>query len=224
VGWDSCGGSLLKLKWCPDSQTVQEKCSVQDLGLSEEVKLPRLPWFALQVRSRREALVATQLTGQGFECFLPLYKSERRWSDRVKEIDQPLFPGYRFCRFELHNRGPLLMTPGVQQIVGIGRTPIPVAESEVESIRQALSSGLPSQPWLYLQVGQRVRVNRGSLSNLEGILINFKGSHRIVLSVSLLQRSVAMEIDLSWVTPVNDAKRAPSRVLGERSATVPALG
>ena len=197
---------------------------MHELGLFEEVKLPRLPWFALQVRSRREGLVATQLTGQGFECFLPLYKSERRWSDRVKEIDQPLFPGYLFCRFDLHNRGPLLMTPGVQQIVGIGRTPIPVAESEVESIRQALSSGLPSQPWLYLQIGQRVRVNRGSLSNLEGILIKFKGSHRIVLSVSLLQRSVAMEIDLSWVTPVNDAKRAPSRVLGGRSAIVPELG
>jgi len=197
---------------------------VQDLGSFEEKELLRLPWFALQVRSRREALVATQLKGQGYECFLPLYKSERRWSDRVKEIDQPLFPGYLFCRFELHNRGPLLMTPGVQQIVGIGRTPMPVAESEMESIRQALASGLPSQPWLYLQIGQRVRVNHGSLNNLEGILINFKGSHRVVLSVSLLQRSVAMEIDLSWVTPVNDAKRAPSKALRERSATVPVLG
>lgn len=197
---------------------------MQDLGSFEEKELLRLPWFALQVRSRREALVATQLKGQGYECFLPLYKSERRWSDRVKEIDQPLFPGYLFCRFELHNRGPLLMTPGVQQIVGIGRTPMPVAESEMESIRQALASGLPSQPWLYLQIGQRVRVNHGSLNNLEGILINFKGSHRVVLSVSLLQRSVAMEIDLSWVTPVNDAKRAPSKALRERSATVPVLG
>jgi transcription antitermination factor NusG len=205
-------------------RAIQEKNPVQDLGSFEEKELLRLPWFALQVRSRREALVATQLKGQGYECFLPLYKSERRWSDRVKEIDQPLFPGYLFCRFELHNRGPLLMTPGVQQIVGIGRTPMPVAESEMESIRQALASGLPSQPWLYLQIGQRVRVNHGSLNNLEGILINFKGSHRVVLSVSLLQRSVAMEIDLSWVTPVNDAKRAPSKALRERSATVPVLG
>jgi len=203
---------------------VQEKSPVQDLDSLQQKQLLRLPWFALQVRSRREALVATQLTGQGYECFLPLYKSERRWSDRVKEISQPLFPGYLFCRLELHNRGPLLMTPGVQQIVGIGRTPIPVAETEVESIRQALSSGLPSQPWLYLEIGQRVRVNHGSLSNLEGILINFKGSHRIVLSVSLLQRSVAMEIDLSWVTPVNEVKKAPSKVLGQRSATVPVLG
>lgn len=197
---------------------------MEDLNSFEEKMPPPLPWFALQVRSRREALVATQLTGQGYDCFLPLYKSERRWSDRVKEINQPLFPGYLFCRFDLHNRGPLLMTPGVQQIVGIGRTPMPVAESEMESIRQALASGLPSQPWLYLQIGQRVRVNHGSLSNLEGILINFKGSHRIVLSVSLLQRSVAMEVDLSWVTPMMDAKKAPLNVLGERSAAVPVLG
>jgi transcription antitermination factor NusG len=197
---------------------------VQDLDSYEAGKLARVPWFALQVRSRREALVATHLEGQGYECFLPLYKSQRRWSDRVKEVDQPLFPGYLFCRFELHNRGPLLMTPGVQQIVGTGRTPIAVADSEMESIRQVLASGLPSQPWLYLQIGQRVRVNHGGLNNLEGILVNFKGSHRVVLSVSLLQRSVAMEIDLSWVTAVNEAKRASSNVVGERSATVPVPG
>jgi transcription antitermination factor NusG len=197
---------------------------VQDLGSFEAEKLARLPWFALQVRSRRETQVATQLEGQGYECFLPLYKSERRWSDRVKEVNQPLFPGYLFCRFELHNRGPLLMTPGVQQIVGTGRTPIPVAESEMESIRQVLASGLPSQPWLYLQIGQRVRVNHGGLNNLEGILVNFKGSHRVVLSVSLLQRSVAMEVDLSWVTPVNEVKRASTNMVGERPATVPVLG
>jgi transcription antitermination factor NusG len=197
---------------------------VRDLGSFEEQRLLRLPWFALQVRSRREALVATQLKGQGYECFLPIYKSERRWSDRVKEIEQPLFPGYLFCRLALHNRGPLLMTPGVQQIVGVGRTPTPVEETEVESIRQALASGLPSQPWLYLQIGQRVRVNHGSINNLEGILINFKGSHRVVLSVSLLQRSVAMEVDLSWVTTVNEVRKAPSMVVRERSETVPVLG
>lgn len=182
------------------------------------------PWFALQVWSRRESLTATYLQGQGYECFLPLNKSIRRWSDRMKEVEQPLFPGYLFCRFDLHNRGPLLMTPGVRQIVGVGRTPMPVEESEVEAIRQALASGLPSLPWPYLQIGQRVHVNHGSLNNLEGILINFKGSNRVVLSVTLLQRSVAMEVDLSWVIPVNEAKTAPSRVLRDRPATVALSG
>jgi transcription antitermination factor NusG len=193
---------------------------VEALGLSTfEATVTRLPWYALQVRSRREMPISTQLKGQGYECFLPLYKSTRRWSDRVKEVNQPLFPGYLFCRFDLHNRGPLLMTPGVQQIVGVGRTPMPVQESEMESVRQALASGLPSQPWPYLELGQRVRVNHGSLRDLEGILINFKGSNRVVLSVSLLQRSVAMEIDLSWVTPVNEVRKATANILGERPAT-----
>lgn len=190
----------------------------------ERSESPVLPWFALQVWSRRESLIATHLLGQGYECFLPISKCIRRWSDRMKEVEQPLFPGYLFCRFDLHNRGPLLMTPGVRQIVGVGRSPVPVEEAEVEAIRQALASGLPSQPWPYLQVGQRVRVSHGSLNNLEGILVNFKGSNRVVLSVTLLQRSVAMEIDLAWVTPVNEPKPALVRGLRERSATVPVLG
>jgi transcription antitermination factor NusG len=183
----------------------------------------RLPWFAVQVWSRREPFVTTHLQGQGYECFLPMVKSFRKWSDRMKEIEQPLFPGYLFCRFDLNSRGPLLMTPGVRQIVGIGRTAMAVEEHEVEAIRLAIESGLPSQPWPYLQVGQRVRVNHGSMNNLEGILINFKGSNRVILSVTLLQRSVAMEIDLAWVTPVEEAKKAASRSLQNRPQTVPVL-
>lgn len=196
---------------------------MQDLGSFEAGRQRQLPWFVLQVRSRREGQVLSHLTGQGYECFLPVYKSERRWSDRVKEIEQPLFPGYLFCRFDLHNRGPLMMTPAVQQIVGVGRTPVPVEEIEIEAIRQALASGLPSQPWLYLQVGQRVRVNHGNMKNLEGILINFKGSHRVVLSVSLLQRSVAMEVDLSWVTSISEAKTVSANAIRERSVVAPAV-
>jgi len=198
---------------------------VDPSGSSTEKKSAEFPWFALQVRSRREALVSTHLEGQGYECFLPLYKSKRRWSDRVKEVEQPLFPGYLFCRLDLNKRGPVLMTPSVQQIVGVGRTPIAVEEGEMESIRLALSSGLPSQPWPYMHVGERVRVNYGSLVNLEGILVNFKGSNRVVLSVTLLQRSVAMEIDLAWLSPVREAKAAPTaRVLAAQPTTAVVSG
>lgn len=187
--------------------------------------MSQLPWFALQVRSRREAMVANHLEGQGFDCFLPLYKSTRRWSDRLKEVEQPLFPGYLFCRLNLSNRGPVLMTPGVQQIVGFGRTPVPVEERELESIRQVLSSGLPSLPWPYMHIGERVRVNYGSLVNLEGILVNFKGSNRVVLSVTLLQRSVALEIDLAWLCPIPQASAAAtSRVLGSQATTIAVVG
>jgi len=193
------------------------------LAATSEISSGRMSWFALQVRSRREPAVAAQLSEQGYECFLPLHKSVRRWSDRMKEVEQPLFPGYLFSRFDFLNCRSLLMTPGVQQVLGNGRNPIPVEERELESIRQALGSGLPSQPWPYLRVGQRVRVNYGSLNNLEGILINFKGSHRIVLSVTLLQRSVALEIDLVWVTPIHETS-APSRVLHDSRAPIPILG
>lgn len=168
----------------------------------EEVQNSKLPWLALQVRSRREGIIVAQLRRQGYECFHPTYKSLRKWSDRVKELNQPLFPGYLFCRFDFKSRRNLLVTPGVIQIVGNGKTPI--ADVEIEAIQLAQTSGLPSQPWPYLEVGERVRVNYGSMSGLEGILVNFKGNHRVLLSITLLQRSVAIEVDLAWVTPLRE--------------------
>ena len=172
-----------------------------------QTQAPRLPWFALQVWTRKERLVSTHLEGQGYECFLPLYKSRRPWSDRVKELDQPLFPGYLFCRFNFQSRRPLVITPGVIRVVGMAERPMPVEEHEIEAIQLALASGLRSQPWPYLEVGERVRVNYGSLRGLEGFLSSFKGTHRVVLSVSLLQRSVALEVDLAWVTAVRELPR-----------------
>jgi len=164
-------------------------------------------WYALQVWSRKEASVLAHLEGQGFQCFLPTYKSQRKWSDRVKELEQPLFPGYLFSRFNLQNRRPLVMTPGVIQIVGNGKCPIPVADAEISALQTAVASELPRQPWPYLAVGEQVRVNSGSLRGIEGILVNFKGSHRVVISVSLLQRSVAVEVDLAWVSAVEGQKQ-----------------
>ncbi len=164
-------------------------------------------WYALQVRSRKEGYVASQIQGQGYECLLPTYKSVRKWSDRVKEVEQPLFPGYLFCRFDFQNRRPVITTPGVLQIVGYGRTAISVSDEEIQSLQLAVASGMPKQPWPYLEVGQRVRVNYGTLSGLEGILVNVKGNHRVILSVTLLQRSVAMEVETSWLSVVKEETR-----------------
>src|SRR5271165_3316666 len=144
-------------------------------------------WYAVQVRSRKEGYIASQVENRGIECFLPTFKSVRRWSDRLKEMDQPLFPGYLFCRFHLDNRRPLLLTPGVMQIVGTARIPTAVATSEVIALQQAVAAGIPRQPWPFIELGEKVRVVYGSLSGIEGILLNFKGSHRVVLSVTLLQ-------------------------------------
>lgn len=168
----------------------------------------KLSWFALQVRSRKENYVASQIAGQGYECLLPTYKCIRNWSDRRKEVEQPLFPGYLFCRFDFQQRRPIIFTPGVLQIVGTGRTPVPVSDEEIRALQLAVSSGIPKQPWPYLEVGQRVRVNYGTLAGLEGILVNLKGNHRVVLSVTLLQRSVAMEVDTGWLTSVEETVRS----------------
>jgi transcription antitermination factor NusG len=171
----------------------------------------KLSWYALQVRSRKEGYVATQIVSQGYECFLPTYKSIRQWSDRLKELEQPLFPGYLFCRFDFQQRRPLVLTPGVFQIVGVGRTAVPVPDEEIQSLQQAIASGLPRQPWPYLEVGQRVRVNYGNLRGLEGILVNLKGNHRVILSVTLLQRSVAMEVEAAWLSPIGEAAKENAR-------------
>jgi transcription antitermination factor NusG len=181
-------------------------------------------WYALQVWTRKESVIATELEAKGFECFLPMYTSVRQWSDRVKQVELPLFPGYLFCRFEPNNRRPLVVTPGVLQIVGVGKSPAPLDDAEITGLQAAADSGLPRQPWPYLSAGTRVKVVHGNLSGLEGILINFKGNHRVVLSVSLLQRSVALEVDLSWVMPLEEVRVGQSGKAPARTAiAAPAL-
>ncbi len=114
-------------------------------------------------RYRYESFVAAHLDGRGYEWFLPLHKVRRRWSDRFKEIEQPLFPGYVFCRFNPANRFPILTTPGVFLIVGIGKTPVSIHETEISAIQATVKSGFPSQPWPFLQIGQRVKIEHGPL-------------------------------------------------------------
>ncbi|MGC1382670.1 MAG: UpxY family transcription antiterminator [Candidatus Acidiferrales bacterium] len=171
-----------------------------------------LPWFALHVRSRFELTVASHLGGKGYECFLPTFKSRRRWSDRVKEIEAPLFPGYLFCRFDVLDRFPIVTTPGLIQIVGFNRAPVPVTESEIAALQQLVSSKLRHEPWPYLKAGARVMIEAGSLTGLEGIYIESKGTHRLVLSVTLLQRSVAVEIDSAYVRVLPESRLASSDV------------
>jgi transcription antitermination factor NusG len=177
---------------------------------STNLDATRYPWFALQVRVRHEVGVSDHLKGKGYEWFLPLYKSRRRWSDRVKEIEAPLFPGYLFCRFDPHDRLPILKTPGVAQIVGYNHIPIPVDEHEIMAIRRLVASGVPNFPCAYLEVGSKVRIDTGALRGLEGILTDVKGKRRLVLSISLLQRSVAVEIDSDAVSVVHALQGARS--------------
>ncbi len=176
-------------------------------------------WYALQVRTRWESSTATLLCGKGYQTFFPTYTTEKRWRRGMSNgTSAPLFPGYVFCQFDPHMRLPVLVTPGVIAVVGRGRTPIPVEDSEIEAIQRVVSSGFQAIPWPYLEVGQQVRIQNGALSGIEGILTSIRGTRRIVVSVSLLCRSVALEIDRSDVCPIQSTGPA---VLGPLS--IPSL-
>jgi transcription antitermination factor NusG len=159
-------------------------------------------WFALQTRSRAERLVESVLEGKGYEPFLPVYQRSRQWSDRQKKLDAPLFPGYLFCRLDPEQRMPVLTTPGVLSIVGSGKTPEPIPDSEIASIQAVLRSGKAAEPWPYLKAGERIRVAQGAMTGLEGLLVKKKNQCRLVVSVELLQRSVAVEIDAVAIRPI----------------------
>src|SRR5579871_4219574 len=155
------------------------------------------PWFAVRVRSNQERIAAAHLCQLGYQEFVPSYKTESHWSDRRKEIDRLLFPGYVFCRLDPANRLPVLKAPGVVDLVGFGKVPAPLADQEIEAIRRMVQSGLLVMPWPFLERGHRVLIEHGPLAGVEGILDEVKGKCRLVVSVNLLQRSVSAEIDRS---------------------------
>jgi transcription antitermination factor NusG len=165
-------------------------------------------WFALGVKPRFDKAVARMLESKGFETLLPLYKKRHRYAARCKVSELPLFPGYVFCRFNVLTRLPILTTPGVTQILGTGNTPIPLSENEIVSLQTAIKSDLPLQPFPFLQVGQRVRIEDGVLAGVVGIVIRSKQSLRLVLSITLLQRSVLLEIDQHQISVEREIRPA----------------
>jgi transcription antitermination factor NusG len=159
-------------------------------------------WYALVVKPNHEKVVFEHLKTAGFEASLALYRIRRRWSDRIKELNLPIFPGYVFCRFSYRSRVAILRIPGVRSIVSAGRNPAPVPAREIAAIEAMVQSGLPVQPWPFLKLGQKVRVTSGPLRGVEGILVEFRKTWQVVVSVELLQRSVATEIDRDSVSPI----------------------
>jgi transcription antitermination factor NusG len=175
----------------------------------EPLREIRERWFALRVQSRCEKVVAMVARNKGFEEFLPLHKSRRRWSDRLKAMELPLFPGYIFCRLDPQRRLPLLTIPGVLHFVGIGKTPSPIEDVEIAAIQTAVGSGVLTEPWPFLDVGQRVRLEDGPLAGLEGILVETPKRQRVVVSLTILRRSVAVAIERQWAAPVDVSGLAP---------------
>lgn len=159
-------------------------------------------WFALTVKPRHEKAAAEQLNRKGIESYVPLYRARRRWSDRWKEVELCLFPGYVFSRYGFDRRMDVLKVPSVQSVVGFGGKEEPVPDTEIEAVQSILQSGRPVLPWEYLEVGQRVRIVEGSMEGVEGLLVRKKDSWRVVVSVEMLRRSVAVEIDRDMIRPV----------------------
>ncbi|MGE5645831.1 MAG: transcription termination/antitermination protein NusG [Acidobacteriota bacterium] len=162
-----------------------------------------LDWYALVTKPNHEKAVFEYLKAASREALLPLYRARRRWSDRYKEIELPLFPGYVFARFSFRQRVPILRVPGVRTIVSTGPDPAPIPQAEIDALEAMVRSGLPVKPWPFLKVGQRVEVVSGPLKGVQGILLEFKKAWHIVMSVELLQRSVAVEIDRDSLSPRN---------------------
>jgi transcription antitermination factor NusG len=161
------------------------------------------PWFAVRVKSNFEKRVVLSLSSKGLDTFLPEYRTQRRWSDRFRTIDCPLFPGYVFCRIDLNHRLQVLSTPGFLCIVSSGSKPAPVEEAEIARIQVIVRSGLSALPWPTLAVGQKVRLVKGPLSGVEATLLDVGKRKRVYVGVTLLQRGVSVEVDSDWILPVS---------------------
>lgn len=159
-------------------------------------------WCAIYTRHQHEKTVSEMLQVKGFEVFLPLYESVRRWKDRKKLLSLPLFPGYVFVRGAIEQRLPILNTPGVHMIISRGEQVATIPDAEIDAIRRTIEGHFRVEPHPFLRCGERVRVIRGSLEGVEGVLTRKKNLYRLVLSVDMLAQSVAVEIDALDVIPV----------------------
>lgn len=151
-------------------------------------------WYAVYTNARHEKRVKQQMCSRGIECFLPVYRSVRRWKDRRKELELPLFPGYVFIHLALKERLHVVQMPGVIEFVSFGMRPAALPESEIETLRNGLHYAC-AEPHPYLRLGRRVRVRSGPIAGLEGVLIRKKDKLRMVVSIELLHRSIAVEVD-----------------------------
>ncbi len=165
-------------------------------------------WYAAYTCANHEKRVAEELIVREMQHFLPLYRSARRWRDRRVELELPLFPGYVFVRLALRDRLRVLQIPSVVRLVGFGGLPTVLPDTEMEILRSGLSQSLRAEPHPFLNVGRRVRITGGPFAGLEGILKRKKSNLRVVVSLELIQRSVAVDVDAADVQGVVSAKGA----------------
>jgi len=178
--------------------------------LEQEHAMSQARWYAAYTRANHEKRVAAELGARDVENFLPLYSSMRRWKDRRVRLEHPLFPSYVFVRLALRDRLRVLQIPSVVRLVGFGGLPTALPDTEMEILQSGLSQSPNAEPHPFLAVGRRVLITRGPFAGLEGVLKRKKGGTRVVVSLGLIQRSVAVDVDAADVQGVVSAKGADS--------------
>lgn len=179
------------------------------------------PWYALYTRHQHEKMAADLLAKKDFHVFLPLYEATRRWKDRLKKLSLPLFPSYVFVKGGLDRQLQIMMTPGVHSIIAHGGRAAAIPEEQIEAIKRMVEGPLRTEPHPFLNCGDRVRVKCGPLEGIEGILVRKKNLTRLVLSIEMLMKSVAVEIDGWMVERVGSDK--PSHSSNQVTGGLPAL-
>jgi transcription antitermination factor NusG len=162
------------------------------------------PWYALKVRGGSELATVQALESRGFRPYCPTQKERRRYSDRMKVVEKPLFPGYVFCSFDVQKKLPVISCPGVDYIVGFSSAPTPIPDAQLQSVRRMVAAGASSceRP----AAGDRVRITHGPLTGVEGILVQEAHGTRLVVSIELLNRAASLLVDQDHTTPVRAAR------------------
>jgi transcription antitermination factor NusG len=170
--------------------------------LEQEPAMSQARWYAVYTCANHEKRVAAELGTRDVEHFLPLYSSMRRWKDRRVQLELPLFPGYVFVRIALCQRLRVVQIPSLVRLVGFGGLPTALPDTEMEIMRSGLSQNPQAEPHPFLTVGRRVRINCGPFAGLEGVLKRKRGGMRVVVSLELIQRSLAVDVEAADVSPL----------------------
>jgi transcriptional antiterminator NusG len=186
----------------------------ESIGLNYTEAGPEKQWCAIQTRYQHEQLANQILDNKGFETFFPTFARIRQWKDRKKKIWEALFPGYLFVADVAERRVQVVTTPGVCSIVCFANLPALIPSHEIESIRRAVSSAYPVEPHTYMKQGDRVRVKEGPLLGIEGVLIRKGSSTRLILSIEMLGRAAAVEIDSACVEQISPAAAMRDQTIG----------
>ena len=199
------------------STNVIPELAAYDLGQAPiPAAGPEAHWYAAYTSANHEKKIAAELQRRSMKCFLPLYSSVRRWKDRRVKLDMPLFPGYIFVHFAIPDRLRVLQVPGVVRFVGFGEGPAVIPETEIGRIQSILQQGFRAEPHPYLTAGRRVRVKSGPLTGLQGIVLHRKNKLRLVVSIELIQRAMAVEFEERCLEGCHDVasfvpERKPAR-------------